>query len=137
MKKTAYIFLALLLAGNLFSCKHDDDNVACIAGSGGTAEIVVYAVHNGAGLINYASHPDTAFVKYNTLSSPGTDPALYDTYFVSEASEDHVHCEHLKCGNYFIYRTAWDSVSNMRYTGGAGVVVGSNVPEVDTAITVN
>jgi len=35
----------------------------------------------------------------------------------------YIHCYGLKCGDYFIYRTAWDSVANVRRYGGYGVSI--------------
>ena len=127
---------ALLLFSN---CKKKDTTTTttCTAGSGGTIAIVAYAVHNGDTLINYGSHPDTAFVKYNTTTSPGTLPSNFDTYFVSDAGEDHVHCESLKCGDYYIYRTAFDSVANKVYRGGTSVNLAAGAIEKDVFITVN
>ena len=82
-------------------------------------------------------HLDTAFIKFGTLSSPGTNPKNYDTYFVGEPGEDHIHCFGLKCGNYFIYRTAWDSVSNVRRYGGYGTSISDTEGGKSIIVTVN
>ena len=118
------------------SCDKKKDTT-CVAGTGGKVAIVTFAKHNGVTIPNYESHSDTAYVKFNTLTSPGTNPSAYDTYFVGEAGEDHIHCEDLKCGSYYIYRTAFDSATNTRYSGGIGVNVTQTTGEVDTAIAVN
>ncbi|WP_276133965.1 hypothetical protein [Polluticoccus soli] len=116
------------------SCDKKDD---CVAGKGGDMSIVVFAVHNGDTLLNYAGHPDTAFVKYNTATSPGTNPSNFDSYVVSEAGEDHIHLEDLKCGDYFVYRTAFDSAANKVYTGSMAVILPENGTEKDIYINVN
>ena len=104
------------------SCKHKPDAPPlCVAGSGGSVMIIVFAQHGNTSIPNYFTHLDTAFVKFGTTSSPGTNPENYDTFFVSEPGEDHIHCMGLKCGDYFIYRTAWDSLENVRRYGGYGI----------------
>lgn len=118
------------------SCKKQEDPV-CQAGSGGNVQIVAFAIHNGDTLINSEQHPDTAFVHYGSTTSPGTDPAAYDAFFVSEAGEDHIHLTHLSCGKYYIYRTAFDTVTQTRYTGGMGVEVTKTSGEVLAGINVN
>ena len=121
---------------SLVSCKKEE-NPVCEAGTGGNVQIATFAIHNGDTLINSAQHPDTAFILYGSKTSPGTDPAAYNDYFVSEAGEDHIHMTNLKCGSYYIYRTAFDSVSQKRYTGGIGIEVTQSSGEVDLGIGVN
>lgn len=142
MKNTIKILLfAAFATVAVFSCRKDDtdDNskTQCVAGTGGTISVAVFAVHSGDTLLNYESHPDTTFIKFNTTSSAGTSPSNYDTYFVSEAGEDHIHCSHLKCGSYYFYRTAFDSVNNARYTAGFPVTLASDSGNIDTFVNVN
>jgi hypothetical protein len=129
-----FIIVSIIAAA---SCKKGDSNPTCNAGAGGNVEIVVFALHNGDTLINYTQHTDSALVKFNATSSPGTSPSAYDKIYVGEPSEDHIHLTNLSCGTYFIYRTAYDSVSGNRYTGTAVVSFTKTSGEVDTAITVN
>jgi len=104
------------------SCKHEPDpGPPCRAGTGGSLSIVTYANYGTIHIPNYYTHRDTAFVKFGSLSSPGTNPVNYDTLFVGDPGEDHIHCNGLKCGDYFIFRTAWDSVDNVSRYGGYGV----------------
>jgi hypothetical protein len=42
---------------------------------------------------------------------------------VGEAGEDHVHCEGLHAGTYFLYVTGFDSSINSRVTGGMSVKI--------------
>ena len=130
-----YLIAFIPLLFIMSNCRKSETQ--CVAGTGGHVNIVVYVNHNGNGILNYDSHPDTAFLKFNTLSSPGTAPANYDTFFVGEGGEDHIHCENLKCGSYFIYRTAFDSVSNSRYTGSLGISFTETAGEIDTVVNVN
>lgn len=101
---------------------HKPDNL-CVAGTGGDVTIIAYAKHDTTFLIDFKSHPDTAFIKFGTTKSPGTRPGIYDTFYIGLAGEDHIHCSGLKCGNYFVYRTAWDSVANLRRYGGFGISI--------------
>jgi hypothetical protein len=115
------IFISIIILGIVSSCMHKPDLVQCVAGTGGTLSIVVYASHGNTSITNYRTHLDTAFVKFGTLISPGTKQVDYDTFYIGEPGEDHIHCYGLKCGNYYIYRTAWDSVANVSRYGGFGV----------------
>jgi hypothetical protein len=125
----------------LNACKHKADSPpappACIAGSGGNVIMVVYANFGSTPIPNYFTHPDTAFVKFGTKTSPGTQPGNFDIYFVSEPGEDHIHCPGLKCGDYFIYRTAWDSLANVFRYGGFGISVTDTAGEQLIHVAVN
>jgi hypothetical protein len=103
------------------ACMHKPDIAPCKAGTGGNLSIVVYASYGSISIPNYFTHLDTAFVKFGTLISPGINPVNYDIYYVGDPGEDHIHCYGLQCGDYFIYRTAWDSVANVRRYGGYGI----------------
>jgi hypothetical protein len=123
MKKCTFIFI-IIVVFIVNDCKHEPDpGPPCIAGSGGSLSIVAYAKYGSITIPNYYTHLDTAFVKFGILSSPGTNPVNYDTYYVGDPGEDHIHCYGLKCGDYFIFRTAWDSVENVRRYGGYGVSI--------------
>ena len=140
MEKIKLLFAITLILVIPFTnaCKHKEDvSRKCIAGSGGHNTVVVYAYHVSAPLLNYFTHPDTAFVKFGSTGSPGIHPSDYDTFFVSEPGEDHIHCMGLKCGNYFIYRTAWDSIANITRYGGSGISLADTNAITDLHIAVN
>jgi hypothetical protein len=119
-KQLIPVLMVLVLMVN--ACRHKEETPpVCIAGTGGNVTIVVYADHLGMPLLNFYSHPDTAFIRFGITVSPGTKPGDFSTYFVSEPGEDHIHCPGLKCGDYFIYRTAWDSVAGITRYGGYGI----------------
>ena len=133
---TSITFIIVVLIAN--ACKHKPDMLSeCVAGSGGSVTIVVYARHGSTPITNYFTHLDTAFVKFGTTSSPGTNPVNYDTYYVSEPGEDHIHCMGLKCGDYYIYRTAWDSVENVRRYGGYGISISDTIGAQSIIVAVN
>jgi hypothetical protein len=122
----------------VIACRHNPDpGPPCVAGSGGYVTIVAYARHGSIFIPNYFTHLDTTFVKYGTTSSPGTDPLKYNTYYLGEPGEDHIHCYGLKCGDYFIYRTAWDSVENVRRYGGYGISISDTLGEKIAIVEVN
>lgn len=110
MKKilTAVFLLSFVLF--LFSCKK--------AGLGGKATLAVTVKHHDLVIMNHIGYPDTVFFKYNAKDLPGTAASDFDTYFVGEEGEDHVHCEELKPGNYYIYAVGFDTTISQRVTGG-------------------
>jgi len=138
MKKSilgACALMFIIIVNPFISCKKSD-NPTCTAGPG-NLEIVIFALHNGDTIRNAYLHLDTAWVKYGTTTSPGADMSLYDRYYVTEGGEDHIHLTNLSCGSYYIYRTAFDSSTNTRYTGDLGISVTKTSGEVDTVIHVN
>jgi hypothetical protein len=132
--------LALIITVSIItaaSCKKSEDDPTCNASGSGNVDIVVFALHNGDTLINPASHTDSALVKFNATTSPGTSPSDYDKVYLGDAGEDHIHLTNLSCGTYFIYRTAYDSASGNRYAGTAVVSFTKTSGEVDAAINVD
>lgn len=117
--KTKNIILALLLTAAVSfvvtSCHKE--------GTGGDATLVVFLEHHGNVIKNHVGWPDTVFVKFGAQESPGISPGDYDTYFIGEVGEDHVHCEGLKWGNYFLYGVGMDSTGPYRVTGGLPVKI--------------
>lgn len=93
-------------------------NSCCKEGTGGEVEIEVTVKHHGTVIKNHVGWPDTVFVKFNTNQLPGTNASDFDTFFVGEQGEDHVHITGLKCGNYFIYAVGIDSTGPYRVNGG-------------------
>jgi hypothetical protein len=122
IKATTILIVAAALVFVITGCEHKAGEANnCIAGPGGSTMVVVYAKHDTTDLPNYYTHPDTAYVKYGTIVSPGTSSADFDTCFIGEPGEDHIHCMGMKCGDYYIYRTAWDSVAQLTRYGGYGI----------------
>ena len=88
------------------------------AGTGGNVTLVAFPQHHGMAILSGALYPDTVYLKFNAKDNPGTNLASYDTYFVGEAGEEHVHLEGLKCGDYYIYAVGYDSTIHERVQGG-------------------
>ncbi|MFN8145582.1 MAG: hypothetical protein U0073_14260 [Bacteroidia bacterium] len=111
-----FILLATLyFSAVLFACKKEEK---CSAGKGGSLTISAFPQHHGRAIYNLPNYPDTIYVKYNTQESAGFSPANYDTYFVGNSGEDHVHLEGLKCGDYYFLCAGYDSTINQRVVGG-------------------
>ncbi len=119
MKSYKVVFTLLfvvLVTVSVSSCKKKCE----VAGTGGNVTLVVKPQHHGKAIYNQTGYLDTVYLKFNTQDSPSVDLASYDTYFVGEAGEDHVHIEGLKCGDYYIYAVGLDTTGNLneRVTGG-------------------
>jgi hypothetical protein len=110
----AVLFLSFFLF-TISSCRR--------AGADGDATIVVFAQHHSRTIPNKSAYPDSVYVKFNTQELPSDPTHNYDVVFVGETGEDHVHCENLHTGKYFLYVTGWDTVMNMRVMGGAAVKI--------------
>src|SRR6478672_3624488 len=79
------------------------------AGNDGTTTVVAFLHHHSIMVItNRAAYLDTVYVNYNS-SEAANSLSDYDTYFVGEAGEDHVHCTHLHTGKYFFFAVGQDS----------------------------
>ncbi len=92
-------------------------------GLGGDATLVVVLKHHGNIIKNHRTYPDTVFVKYRASDLPGTTPDKFDTYFVGKVGEDHVHCEGLLPGKYFLYGVGIDSTGPYRVDGGVAIKI--------------
>ena len=136
MKSYKVIFTALallvLITVSVSSCKKKCKE----AGKGGDVTIAAKMQHHGFTILNKAWYLDTVYLKFNTQNSPGTDLASYDTYFVGEEGEDHIHLEGLKCGDYYIYGVGFDTTINERVTGGIPYSFEQESGEIDLNVPV-
>lgn len=98
---------------------------SCIyGGSGGTVAIVAKPQRQGMPVISgIGGHPDSAFVKFNAITFPGTDPSAYNLQLQGVDGDDFVRIEGLKPGNYYIYMTGFDTSINKTLRGGIPVVI--------------
>lgn len=128
------LFSGLLLAA---SCKKEDD---CVAGTGGSVTIAAFPEHHGTAIISHAKpgYPDSAFLKFSPPSnfSPTSNPADYDLVLAASEGEDHVHVDGLKCGDYYIFMTGWDTTINERVKGGIPYSFTQTSGEIDLVIPV-
>lgn len=111
-----------------------DDGSCLYGGQGGNATIVAFAKHHGDPIVGTASYPDSVFVKFNAINSPGSSPSDYDLVIAGEDGEDHVHIPNMKKGKYFIMMTGLDSTE--RVTGGIPFVLTQSDGEVNAEVPV-
>lgn len=79
-------------------------------GLDGDATLVVKPAHHGDAIASSAAYKDSVFIKFGVTEIP-TDPTHdYDALVVGEVGEDHVHVEHVNCGEYSVYCTGWDTI---------------------------
>lgn len=130
MKRIISVFILLTAIMPVGSCKKNS--------LGGDATLVVFLEHHGKNIKNHKGYPDTLFVKFKAKDAPGTRASDYDTFFVGEVGEDHVHCEGLREGTYFIYGAGFDSSIVQRVTGGMSVKIkhSERKEEIDTHLAV-
>lgn len=126
MKKILSSLILLSSILFLFSCNK--------AGTGGDATLVVYLKHHLMTIPNHIGYPDTVFVKFNAKELPGTTAADFDTYFIGEVGEDHVHCENLKPGTYYLFGVGMDTTISSRVAGGFSVKIKNSDSKKETDI---
>jgi len=125
---------SLIIVGLFYSsCGKKDE---CVAGTGGAVTIAAFPQHHLLPIESHANYLDTAYVKFNTQEFPGDDPSKYDLVIAGEVGEDHVHIENLKCGDYYLYMTGFDTTINMRVTGGIPYSFTQTSGEIDVIVPV-
>ena len=138
-KKSYPVFIAafMIISFLAFSCKEDNKS-NCTAGTGGIYTIAAFPKHHDDTIYSQPGYLDTAYVKFNTHLFPGYSPADYDLVIAGEEGENHVHIKNLKCGDYFIYMTGWDTSFNGRVTGGIPYSLPESGPtDVDVVVPVS
>jgi hypothetical protein len=113
-----------------------DDGSCEYAGLGGNTTIVAFPKHHGVSILNKATYPDSAFVKFNVTESPGSSAGSYDKIFVGETGEDHIHLAGLKPGKYYIMMSGFDSSIVKRVSGGIPYTLTQTSGEVDLVVPV-
>ncbi len=136
-KNIVYTVIAVFISFSLMStsCKKKDN---CNAGTGGNLTVVAYLKHHGRVIVNQPGHPDTVWVKYNTLNAPGSGTSGYDKFFIGEEGEDHVHLSGLQCGDYYFYATGKDTtIQEPHVVGGTPFSTEKTSGEVELNIAVS
>ncbi len=126
--------LAIFTINTLSSCKKSKECED--AGLGGELTVVATLKHHSKIIYNQGNYNDTVFVKYNAQDLPGLEPSDYDTYFVGDSGEDHVHLEALKCGQYYLFGAGFDTTITMRVIGGIPFNTDQKEGEVEIVIPV-
>ncbi len=117
----------------LQACKKDN---TCEAGSGGSLTLIAKLKHHGSIIPNDSLRPDTVWIKYNAQDWSGA-PSGANAMYIGEFPEDHVHISGLKCGDYYLYASGWDTSTNEVVTGGRAFSTEDEEGElhVDIAVT--
>lgn len=104
--KDTILFATIFFGLTIFTgCKKND--------TGGKASLHVM-VYNGTSPIKGA----TLYVKFDEHHQP-TDPSNnYDLKIQGEASDNHVHVEDLRMGEYYLYAMGYDSIAKKMVGGG-------------------
>lgn len=105
-----YVPLVFTITAVFVACKKKDK---CEAGAGGSVTIVAYPKHHGVSVRPYSAH-----IKYNTKDFPGVGPSSYDKTIDADTTENHIEIEDLKCGDYYIYMTGYDTAGAEMVKGG-------------------
>lgn len=115
-----------------------DDGSCTYGGLGGNVTLVVSPEHHGLPIISTSTYPDTAFIKYNAINSPGDSPSAYDLIVVGDSGEDHVHIENLLPGKYIVFMTGWDTTNTgFRVRGGLGIEITQSTGTLEKVIPVS
>lgn len=109
-RNTFFVSATVLIASSIVSCKKTEDP-KCPAGSGGDVTIVAYPQHHGK-----AVRPYKVFVKYAAQDAPAM--GAYDLTKDADTTEDHIEIPGMKCGDYYIYMTGYDTAIKQLVTGG-------------------
>lgn len=119
MRISTILIAAFAMTILFSSCDKEDD--ACTAGTGGNFTLVAFGKHHGK-----LVEPTSVHIKFNTQEYPGAEPADYDLNITADLSEDHIHIENLKCGNYYIYMIGYDDEVLEIVKGGIPYNIGSD-----------
>lgn len=131
MKKSVLALSLLVLVGA--SCKKKDE---CKGGSGGNLTLVLFPQHHGKVIYSQDAYRDTAYIKYNSLNAPAAGTS-YDEVVVGEAGENHIHVPNLKCGDYYVFVTGFDTSAQQRVKGAIPVTTSQSSGELDVNVPVS
>jgi len=113
MKKTMNSVLTLLaISGLVFatSCKKN--------GTGGKAEVHAMITNNGKPIYH-----STVYVKFGTHHAPSDPTTDYDMKAHGEETDNHVHIEDLRPGEYYLYAVGTNTLTGKTVKGGTSVEI--------------
>lgn len=101
---------------SIFSCRKE----GCEAGTGGEVTLKIMPEHHGVPIYNSQNYRDTVYVKFNATDFPGPDRSNFDLVMWGNANENFVKVSGLKCGQYYIMVSGFDTSAqwNIRVVGG-------------------
>ncbi len=106
LKFAALLFLII----GIGSCKKNN--------TGGDATIVAHIAHHEAPI-----YGATVYVKFKAKETPSNPESNYDLKIVGSATEDHVHIEGLRPGDYYLYAVGYDPSILQTVKGGLFVKI--------------
>lgn len=111
MKTTIKTIMQIAFTATLlFSCKKNGD--------GGKAEIHVRVNHHSTPI-----NGSTVYVKFGTQELPSNPESNYDLKVKGEETDNHVHIENMRYGEYYLYAVGYDSTISQTVKGGMPVKI--------------
>jgi len=107
---------------NYDSTAEVDDGSCLYAGTGGNLNIIASPEHHGVPIPGFPGNLDTAFIKYNAISSPGASASDYDTLITGQVGDNFVLIPGVKPGRYYIFMAGYDTSISMPVRGGVPFV---------------
>ena len=104
------ITLAVIITVGIFSCKKGD--------TGGKAEIHAKISHHSSPI-----NASTVYVKFDTQEMPANPTSDYDLKVDGEATDNHVHIEDLRYGEYYLYAVGFDNAIGQTVKGGVPITI--------------
>ena len=106
------VLTLLAISGLVFatSCKKN--------GTGGKAEVHAMITNNGKP-INHS----TVYVKFGTHHAPANPTSDYDLMAHGEETDNHVHIEDLRPGEYYLYAVGTNTATGKTVKGGTSVEI--------------
>ncbi len=110
MKKYPLVFFFIFSMGIFSSCKKE--------GTGGMATIAAFPKHHETPVKGA-----TVYVKFGAKEFPGKNFSDYDLAVKGATSEEHIHIENLKWGDYYLYAVGYDSTIFKEVRGGLAIKI--------------
>lgn len=112
--------MSILIINSCVGCERKPQEPTCVAGSGGNITLLAYPRHHGKPVRPYKAH-----LKFNSKDAPAsvTD---YDVNKTADTSEDNIRVTGLKCGDYYVYLTGFDTGVNANVKGGIPYTLSEN-----------
>jgi hypothetical protein len=127
--------IAILAMIGLSACEDDE----CKAGKGGDLTLRLEAQHHAIPIYSSIAYRDTAYIKFEATDFPGPNPSSYDMVVVGNANENFVNVSGLKCGQYYVMMTGFDTsaVWNVRVIGGLPINISEKSGTKTLVVPVN
>lgn len=132
MNSKIFIISAFIICLNI-SC---NKRKKCTSGTDGNITLIASPKHHIVPIFNQSAYLDTIYLKFNTSEAPNVGTLNYDAFFVGNVGESTVRCEGLKCGDYYILATGFDTTINERVYGGIPFTLNENEGTINIDVPV-